>query len=446
MKFMLHLALVCGLASAVSADIVCLKNGTRLEGKLKHTADGWVVSSDGNATYVDSTDVRSIELSSRKDVGATVAAQRLADLRSSVEKADDLREIILRFRRFIDQNSEPAAVSEAKKDLATWEDRLDQKMVKMGGRWVLPSEQASLAAAAAALAEQGRQLMKANRFKDAEPVLASALEIDPQNVSALYLIASLRVQQDRLADARANLNALASLVPDHGPTLNNLAFVQWRQRQYLAAILSYDSAMLDAPVNRVILENVSAALTALPAIYWSNPIALRAARDFQDQDALLVDQMARVGLHRWNGQWIDDANFRRAQAEQQQIQAKLDAMSGDFDKSRARIEELDRNIADTEYQIHRLDAGSYVRDPFSGFLFQSPVPSVYYDLQNDDQRLLADRDKEAARLDALQRAARGINPPAAANVIQTQKMIGPEGTPQRAAISSQPSTGPAGGP
>ena len=67
-------------------------------------------------------------------------ARRLASLRRSVENVTDVKSIIERYMRFIDQNKESPIAKEAEHDLATWRERLDKGMVKVGSRGSDPDQ------------------------------------------------------------------------------------------------------------------------------------------------------------------------------------------------------------------------------------------------------------------------------------------------------------------
>jgi Flp pilus assembly protein TadD len=446
MKFLFHTAfLTTLLLSPLMADTIYLKDGTKLQGDLKHTENGWTISQNGQTTDISADQVQSIELIPPKDATPKAAAERLESLRRSVENVDDLSEIILRYHRFIDQINDPAAIAAAKSDLETWQDRSNQKMVKVGKKWILPADRDKLIQEAIGLAEQGRQLMKQGRTREAEPILSASLDDDPQNVSALYLLGLLRYQQEQFLPARKALDAVAYLVPNHAPTLNNLAVVQWRQRQYIPALISYDSAMLARPGNKTILDNVAVALELLPLEYHNSPVTRRVTRRFNEQDKLLAEQMAASGLHRHGADWISDADFQKLQDQDRARQAALDALAVEFDKANDRLAQLDQDIQDTESQMHRIEASSYLRDPTTGILVRLPFPSVYYDLEKDDKREHTERDDQVKKMDVLQQKAKALQQPAAGEKpTDTQQMIGPEGTPlaSAAAPATQPSTQP----
>ncbi len=133
--------------------------------------------------------------------------------------------------------------------------------------------------------------------------------------------------------------------------------------------------------------------------------------------------------------------LQRLQDQEKVKQAALDVMAADFDKAKDRLAQMDRDIDDTESQMHRIEASSYIRDPVSGALFRVPYPSVYYDLERDDKRQHSDRDAQVKKMDSLQQAARALQNPAPEKTTDAQAMIGPEGTPQNPA-ATQPATQP----
>jgi tetratricopeptide (TPR) repeat protein len=444
MKRLVLLVVLMGAVGmpAALADVVHLKDGTNLEGDVKRNDDGWIVYANGVATKVRGDQVLSIELKPSAATGPQVAAERLASLRRSVENLTDLKEILSRYQRFIAQTNDAASVTEAKKDLAVWQDRLDRKMVKVGSKWILPADRAKLIGQSAALADHARQLMKQGRTKEADPLLAEAIADDPQNPSALYLFGLLRYQQDQIPAARKALDAVAAIVPNHAPTLNNLAVVQWRQRQFVAALASYDAAMLADPVSKDILDNVASALASLPAEFRNSPVTQKTARRFQEQDKTLQERMAQAGWHRYGTTWVTDKDMAQIKQQEKETQDKLDVLATAFDQSKERLDHIDRGIEDTESALHRIEATTYSRDPNTGAFIQLPYPSNYYDLQRDDLRMHQDRAKEVGKLDSLKQSALALRKRLPSQkAADVQKVIGPEGTPLR--VTEAPATQPA---
>src|SRR5450432_3411705 len=97
------LILVMLLVSATAADVIVLKDGTRLEGDVKRTPDGWTIAlGDGSVKNVAPDAVKSIALGSGpKD--SQQSSEGLASLRRSVDALSDINQIIDRYQRFIDK-------------------------------------------------------------------------------------------------------------------------------------------------------------------------------------------------------------------------------------------------------------------------------------------------------------------------------------------------------
>jgi len=427
------------------ADVLHLKDGSKIEGTLKHTEDGWLVQGDsGKPVHVLTEQVDSIELTTNAAATPRAAMERLTSLRRSVEGLTDLNDIIARFQRFVDQNTDPASTAEARKDLLVWKDRLNQKMVKVGSKWVTAEDRVKLVEQAGQNAETARQLMKQGRTKEAEPILLDVVATDPQNATALYLTGLLRFQQDQIPAARKAFETTSILVPNHSPTLNDLAIVLWRQRQYAAALNNFDEAMLATPVDKLILDNVAVALQTLPPEFQKNAITLKVIRHFNEQDQQLAELMAQQGMRRYGSLWVSEKDMAQMKRQEKEIQDKLDQMAADFDRSRQKIDQLGQTISDNDTQIHRIEATSFVVDPRTGAQTPVPYPAAYYDLVRDNQNAQRDRDAEVSRLDQLKKQAADLqNSRPSQKSAGVMRIVGPEGTPIRIPTATAPVAVPA---
>src|SRR3954451_23596528 len=105
-RFSRHAWLACALAliaSRAAADVLYLKDGTKVEGDVKRSDAGWVVYKNGKSTVVFPDQVKSIELTPSAEAAPKAAAERLASLLRSVETLTDPHEVIARYQRFIEQ-------------------------------------------------------------------------------------------------------------------------------------------------------------------------------------------------------------------------------------------------------------------------------------------------------------------------------------------------------
>jgi len=446
-KLLLAIALLLPLACRMPAlaEIIHLTDGSTLEGEVKHTDDGWEVKTpDGKITHLDSDRVKTIELMPRNTPDA--AEGKLASLRRSVENSTDIKDIIVRYERFIDQNKTSTVATEAQKDLAAWQDRLAQNMIKVGSKWMTASQKAQLQGKQANAVEHVRDLFKQGRMKEADEELTEVVQIDPSNISAQYLRGLILFKQEQLDQAKKCFDAVCSIVPSHGPTLNNIAVVLWRQKQYIMAINFYDQALTTAPGTRQIIDNAAEALGAAPMALTAGqmkaPVVLKMERHFNEQDATLQLEMKSQGQYRWGATWVDKAQLDQLKAVEKQNDEKVAQMSTEFDAASARIARLDEQVADIVKQMKRFESLSWGQDAFGNW-FRLPLPQAYFDDDRDAQKLKMEKTDLLAKQDGLRDAAKKINQNLPApKYTGLQQMIGIEGTPLLGPLHATPTTEP----
>jgi len=390
MKWLMVLGVLAAAAVAARGEIVILDDGTRIEGHISKTPDGWqITTSDGKTVLVPQKNVASIEVGGPSSRPAA-AAEALASLRRAVEHSTDLAAIINRYEDFIARNTEPDVRQQAEEDLALWRQRQDQGLRKFGNDWITPQEQQQRQQLGRREAAQAADLMRQNRNTEADPLLQRALADDPENAAAFYLQGVLRYKQDRLVDAKTAFEAANGSAPDHAPTLNNLAVICWRQKSFVAAMGFYDQAMNASPQLRQVLDNVAEALHVLPAETRDAPVCRKAVDDFRAQDAALQSAMARQNLFRWGATWVNSQQMRMLRAAQAKIQQQLDDLSHQSDAIDQKIAQIDGDIDRNSREMRDLPANGYIMDA-NGTMVQQSMPPRYYDLQRDNEKLKQDK-------------------------------------------------------
>lgn len=418
------------VASPCVADIVHLNDGGKVEGTIKRDAGGWLVTdAAGKTVKVDDANVKLIEKVSKLSP-ADLATGRLNSLRKATEGSTDVEQAVEKFTRFIAENKNaPAAVAEAEKDLATWKERRDRKLVKVGGNWVTPEEQSKLLEKLVTNIDRARNMLKEGRLRDAEAEVTTLLQLDPNNPSGLYLRGLLSLKQDKFPDARKAFDRLRELVPDHGPTLNNIGVLMHRQRQTQGALAMYDQAMQAMPNHRIILDNAAEALHALTEKEKTSTNAKKAIGRFNEQDRVLQQQMRKENLHRWGATYVTAEQYEEVKRAEEKIKDKLDALKADYDKLTDRINEIDRLIDSNAAQIARINRDRVITDG-QGRQIQLQPPSIYYELKRENDRLEGEQRSLADQQRTFQARAAKIQQempvPAYTNV---HRFIDVEGTP-----------------
>jgi tetratricopeptide (TPR) repeat protein len=421
-------ALAAALCSVAFADTVTLTDGTKLEGDLDRTDDGYTLTKpDGKVVRVSSSQVKSVEM--KPESTPEDAARRLESLRRSAENMTDLKLIITRYNDYLKRFAGTDAADDALAELKAWEDRLAKHMTKAGGKWVTPEELGAIQEEAQAAARKARDLIAAGRLREAGPLLDQALAQDAKNPSALYLRGVAQYRQEQLGQARRSFDAAAQELPDHGPTLNNIAVILWRQEQYAGALKFFGRAMVASPADERVLTNVAEALNALPKEHRDDAATKKVVVHFQERDDALRKKMEKRGLYRWGAAWVKGDELDQLQEKEREVEAKIKDLQDEFDGAEGRIEQIDRETEETKRNIRRIEATSYSRDS-TGRTTRLAYPRVYYELQRDLQVLKRDRADQVALLDKLRREAKAIRQELPVpRYTGIQRIIDVEGTP-----------------
>jgi len=461
--FVVSVMLAIGPASA---DVLVLKDGTRLEGDVKRSQDGWLITQpDGTTRAVAWDAVRSIELGATsgpasgpaRGTEAASAELGLASLRRSVEALSDINQIIQRYERFIENTRDARIIAEAQIDLSMWRERRDRGLVKYGNQWISPQQVQILQSQATSLAIEARELMRQNKLREAEQILQKAIELDPHNPSAHYLKGVALYRQNKFAEARKEFEAVNARLERHAPTLNNLGVILYRLSAQNAALNYFDQAMEAEPVNRFILDNVAEALGAIPPEEQrKNTLVARVVRRFAEQDLLLQQQMAQQGLYRWGGQWVNQKAIDELKAAEREVRERLQQIQMEFDQATARMAQIDDQIRRNQEEITDLKRRSLYFDK-DGKPHMIPLPRRYYDLLNDNRSLEEEKrlltTKQATLREQVKRVQQQVPVPQFTGIMQ---IVGVEGMPLAAQetveppaappIDASPSTGPASQP
>lgn len=415
------------IAGVVRAEIVTLKDGTCLEGKLQPDGNGWtIIKADGSVVDISPDDVQSMQPGPAPAVGADA----LDSLRRSVAELSDSREVVVRYEQFIadSPNIQPAVLDAANTDLNLWRDRLSRGLVRLGDDWVTAQERQRRRGLAQSEALPARDLIVETNFSQAQDVLAKALIDDPQCRIALYLQGYLFYQQGAWSPARQSLETLKNVMPDDAPALNNLAVVTWRLKFYVAALSDFNAAMIDSPVNKLILDNVNEALHALPEQNKQAP-AVRAAIDtFNRQDASLQSQLAAQDMHRWGSSWISEQKLQDIHRQIESTRARVDSLEEKSDSLGDKISDLNDKINSNTDQMKRLKDA--ITNPNSSLIGGGNLIGWYDTLRSQNQKMaaqIAALTDQRQQLDAQAKELKSTIPRPPFTGVQT--VFGVEGLP-----------------
>jgi tetratricopeptide (TPR) repeat protein len=403
-RLALLICAVMAVPSAGLADLVRLKDGSTLEGEIHRTADGYSVKqANGAVANIPLDRVAGIDV--RPTGGPDAAMSRFQSLRRAAENVADIKQILERYRNFIDQNPNTPAAADAQKEITLWQGRLDQGMVKVGDKWMSAEDRDALRAKSTDIAIMLHDMIKQGRLKESTAILDRSLLIDPANISLLYLHGVIAYQQETLPAARKAFETVATAAPDHAPTLNNLAVILWRQKAIVAALGYYDRALLAAPGSRDILDNIAEALNALPKDQRTSAVAKKLVRHFKEQDDALQKKMLDKGLYRWGADWVTEKELKKLQDDEKAVKDQIKQMETDFNAVQQRIAAIDQQISALNNEMALLDAQTYATDG-AGRPVRLPYPPLYFTLGQQVAGLKTERGQRVGDLDRLRKAAK----------------------------------------
>jgi tetratricopeptide (TPR) repeat protein len=436
------------LVSPALADALNLTDGSKLEGTLKREKGGWsVTDANGKVTVIADEKVASVQKTGNLTPG-DVAASKVASQRRAVENLGDLNVIIERWNKFIEQNKDTPAAAEGQKELAMWKERQEKGMIKVGNAWMTPVEQAALLEKSVVVIDQVRNLIKSGKYRDADKQIDQLVTVDPTNPAGYYLRGLITFKQDQLGVAKKSFEKTRELMADHGPTLNNLAVIAFKQKQWMGALALYDLAMQATPRSRVILDNVAEALNAVPPKERNGATYLKAAKRFQEQDTELQKEMQLQGLYRWGATYVPAAQMEELKKAQEKINAILEDLKQDYARLEDRVREIDSRIDINEKTLGRILRDGQRVDP-NGNIINLRPPSIYYELRRENDSLKDEKVSVLTKMEGFQEKALRIQQDTPVPQFSgSQKIIEVEGTPlvlagNKKGPATQPATKPA---
>ena len=362
---------------------------------------------------------------------------QLASLRRATAVLSDPKAVVERYRRFIEQYRGTAVAEAAKADLAVWQRRVDEGLVKVGDEWLTPAERDALRAGVDARLDEVDALLRAGQFADARAKAEAALAVDAEHVGMLRRHGVAAYLSGDVPAARKSLELANKLAPSDAPTLNNLAVVLMRQKQYGLAVNTYERAMLAMPSHRYILDNFAEAWQVIPDDQKNSRALQRVAARYQRQDAELFERMKAHGLYRLGSAWVPAeviANFKEAERKVKDQLAELEKRLAD---EASRVRDIDATIAENERERRRLAA--YGRD----ITVQSPGSVVDYhpirasELDRERERLTADRARAVERVNAVRREGEAVYRTLPKPAFRgEQSMLDPDGAPYQGGSGS----------
>lgn len=332
---------------------------------------------------------------SAQSVSEDTARSRLTLLRRSADRETDAARVIQRYEVFIRQHSGTEAARQAQDELAIWRERRDNQHARVGDRWLDGPALQALFERDLRTINDIRAAMDQGHYAPAAQLLAQALSEQPDNVSFQYLDGALSQRAGDAATARRRYGQVLQLLPDHAPSLNNVAVLLVGQRRVTAAADSLERALRAAPGRAELIDN-AVELVAMTQGESRNAAVARLTRTLEPQERALQQQRESEGIFRWGSQWVDRATLDTLRAAEQAFAQKVVDLDRQWNEAQNRIEQNQESIRLSENLLRRIEFSTFARDA-QGNVVRLPLPESYWETQRDIQRF-QERIAEDARL------------------------------------------------
>ncbi|HOI54140.1 MAG TPA: hypothetical protein PLP01_02720 [Phycisphaerae bacterium] len=314
-------------AVALADSTVVLKDGRRVTGQVMESGESVGVVTDEGLQMFPRSEVASIELDA---FGKASPEERAAFRRAEKEALQSSRpaEAVAVWEKYLKELGPQAALrQEAETQLASWHAAAREGKVVWAGKVVTLAERELSKARAGELLSQSVELYGRGEDKKAADALREALSHWPDHPGALFYTALIYQKRQNPSAAAARYYAVLAALPDHVPTLNNLAALECTRRQYRQGVPLIVRAAELAPDAVVVNDNAYRAHLLVEGACDCNYTDEAMKGRLRLMATQAESAMRGQGMARWGTSWVTAETHAQYAAKNQAIEDQLLAMA-----------------------------------------------------------------------------------------------------------------------
>ena len=346
--FVMALLVVTAIARA---DIITLKNGRVVDGRLYRQNGHYVIKpTSGGVMVVGLGDVASVELQTTRNP-AEKARQAWQFLIVQINRKKNVGRIIDLITTYLKTYPHSPFRSQAEKTLAQFQKYQTDGFVRFSGRWVSLKTRSELLAKCRWITQTARQLLRNGKIIQAVGKSRQALAIDPAYTDALIIGGVAERRLGNMPGATRLFRTVLAAHPRNTIALNDLAIVRFDQHEQPAALRQYQKAINLEAGNRLLLDNISAALRAYQGSHRAI-LYRRLQRTFALADRQMRIRMAKKGLYRFGNTWVNareraylNRKNRAYQHRKENLAAQYKAAQIELQSVNTQLRQIKRRIA-----------------------------------------------------------------------------------------------------
>ncbi|HTV49355.1 MAG TPA: hypothetical protein VMG59_13035 [Phycisphaerae bacterium] len=353
---------ICWLIFASSAYVVCaetitLQDGRVIQGQLTRQPSGlFLVQPDEGASFsIPTSDIVKIAMGAPKDP-QQIAVDQWEYTQFIISQQTNLATIISSIQDYLQKYPDSPNAKDAAALLSQFQKYQTDGYVKFGDKWVTPVERGDLANQVQTLVDGAIQSIHTSAPVQAMDQAQKILAIDPDNMDAMILAGVSEYSLGRQQDALTWFNKVLKSDPQNVIALNDAAVtsfavnVQFQPR----ALACYQTALNLASGNRMLLDNVAAALNDFQGD-TSGFLYKNLLNSFNGADQQMQAIMSQQGLYRFGGSWVSAEQKSQLEAKSEAYKQEKTTLQANYDIALVVLQGIDEQLGIVNRQISLLN-------------------------------------------------------------------------------------------
>ncbi|HMD53280.1 MAG TPA: hypothetical protein VKJ65_01870, partial [Phycisphaerae bacterium] len=309
----------------------------------------------GAAFSVPASDVVNVALGTPKDP-QQIAADQWEYTQFVISQQNDLSQIISTIQTYLKSYPDSPRSKEAQVLLAQYKQYQANGYVKFAGNWVTAADADKLQNQIQALMDAGIQSIHANAPAQAVDQAQQAMAIDPQSTDAMILSGVAEYSLGKQQMALTWFNKVLKEDSQNVIALNDTAVTSFALSEDLQprALVCYQKALDLASGNRMLLDNIAAALNDYQGD-TTRYLYKDLLKSFNAADQQMQVIMSQQGLYRFGGTWVSAAQKDQLQSQALAYEQQKTSLQANYDIAVVVLQGISAQLNIVDQQISVLN-------------------------------------------------------------------------------------------
>ncbi|MGC8551360.1 MAG: hypothetical protein ACP5O7_00680 [Phycisphaerae bacterium] len=342
-------------AARVQGDEISLADGRTIEGTLQRQDGKYLITPVNGAPFtVGLNQVSGITLGP-SPASPAYAHQQWQGVLTKLNRSDDAIKAIALIEAYQKKFPHSPDAAQVQSSLKEYQHIQQLGLVKYAGKWVTPLQRETIQSQMDRVVASAEATLRSGDLQSASAKVLGVLKLDADNVGALVVGGVAEYRMNHLPQSALLLRKAVKLAPNDAVAWNDLAVVSYEQRQQPQALNYYTKAVNLASGNRLLLDNVAAALHFYK--HDRNAYLYKNLRHtFTHADTQMQLKLARQGLYRYGDTWITRSQHARLAGVHSRYETQKLTLEAQYAGATTRLASVNKEIADANDRINQITA------------------------------------------------------------------------------------------